>query len=81
MGSKPPQTRKGQQGFPFQTLPHSAGNGREKGGAGVLERNDKSGFVEESNLLVLNKLERLLTVCFKPKENYTRSELLKVNEK
>ena len=37
--------------------------------------------VEESNLLVLNKLERLLTVCFKPKENYTRSELLKVNEK
>ena len=23
----------------------------------------KSGFVEESNLLVLNKLERLLTVC------------------
>ena len=38
-------------------------------------------FVEESNLLVLNKLERLLTVCFKPKENYTRSELLKVNEK
>ena len=22
MGSKPPQTRKGQQGFPFQTLPH-----------------------------------------------------------
>ena len=41
----------------------------------------KSEFVEESNLLVLNKLERLLTVCFKPKENYTRSELLKVNEK
>ena len=48
----------------------------------------KSEFVEESNLLVLNKLERLLTVCkvkniddidfrcFKPKENYTRSELL-----
>ena len=29
----------------------------------------KSEFVEESNLLVLNKLERLLTVCFKPKEN------------
>ena len=22
MGSKPPQTRKGQRGFPFQTLPH-----------------------------------------------------------
>ena len=41
----------------------------------------KSEFVEESNLLVLNKLERLLTVCFSPKENYTRSELLKVNEK
>ena len=41
----------------------------------------RSEFVEESNLLVLNKLERLLTVCFKPKENYTRSELLKVNEK
>ena len=41
----------------------------------------KSEFVEESNLLVLNKLERLLTGCFKPKENYTRSELLKVNEK
>ena len=36
----------------------------------------KSEIVEESNLLVLNKLERLLTVCFKPKENYTRSELL-----
>ena len=44
-------------------------------------------------MLVLNKLELLLTVCkvkniddidfrcFKPKENYTRSELLKVNEK
>ena len=42
---------------------------------------DNSEFVEESNLLVLNKLERLLTVCFSPKENYTRSELLKVNEK
>lgn len=42
---------------------------------------DNSEFVEESNLLVLNKLERLLTVCFKPKETYTRSELLKVNEK
>ena len=42
---------------------------------------DNSEFVEESNLLVLNKLERLLTGCFKPKENYTRSELLKVNEK
>ena len=42
---------------------------------------NKSEFVEESNLLVLNKLERLLTVCFSPKENYTRSELLKVNEK
>ena len=49
---------------------------------------NKSGFVEKSNLLVLNKLERLLTVCkvkniddidfrcFKPKENYTRNELL-----
>ena len=24
---EPPQTRKGTQGFPFQTLPHSAGNG------------------------------------------------------
>ena len=46
--------------------------------------NGKSQFVEKSNLLVLNKLERLLTVCkvkniddidfrcFKPKENYTR---------
>ena len=42
MGSKPPQTRKGTQGFPFQTLPHSAGNGREKGGAGAPERNNKS---------------------------------------
>ena len=42
---------------------------------------DNSEFVEESNLLVLNKLERLLTGCFKPKETYTRSELLKVNEK
>ena len=46
MGSKPPQTRKGQQGFPFQTLPYSAENGREKGGAGAPERNNKSGFVE-----------------------------------
>ena len=44
MGSKPPQTRKGQQGFPFQTLPYSAENGREKGGAGAPERNNKSGF-------------------------------------
>ena len=42
MGSKPPQTRKGTQGFPFQTLPHSAGNDREKGGAGAPERNNKS---------------------------------------
>jgi len=33
MGSKPPQPRKGQQSFPFQSLPHHAGNGREKGGA------------------------------------------------
>ena len=48
--------------------------------------------MEESNLLVLNKLERLLTVCFKPKENqmehdtigyYARPDVLelKVNEK
>ena len=44
MGSKPPQTRKGTQGFPFQTLPHSAENGREKGGAGAPEKSDKSGF-------------------------------------
>ena len=35
MGPGPPQTRKGTQGFPFQTLPHSAGNGREKSGAGA----------------------------------------------
>ena len=33
MGSKPPQTRKGTQGFPFQSFPHHAGNGREKSGA------------------------------------------------
>ena len=46
MGSKPPQTRKGTQGFPFQTLSHSAGNGRKKGGADAPERNNKSGFVE-----------------------------------
>ena len=38
MGSKPPQTRKGTQGFPFQTLPHSAGNDREKGGAERLQK-------------------------------------------
>ena len=48
MGSKPPQTRKGTQGFPFQTLPHSAGNGRTKGGAGAPERNNKSGFIKEN---------------------------------
>lgn len=48
MGSKPPQTRKGTQGFPFQTLPHSAGNGREKGGAGAPERNNKSKFIKEN---------------------------------
>ena len=30
--------------FP-QTLPHSAGNGREKGGAGAPERNNKSVFL------------------------------------
>ena len=35
MGPGPPQTRKGTQGFPFHTLPHSAGNGREKSGAGA----------------------------------------------
>ena len=46
MGPEPPQTRKGQQGFPFQTLPRSAGNGRKKGGAGAPERNNKSEFVE-----------------------------------
>ena len=50
MGSKPPQTRKGQQSFPFQTLPYSAENGREKGGAGAPERNNKSGFMEETNM-------------------------------
>ena len=44
MGPGPPQTRKGTQGFPFQTLPHSAENGREKGGAGAPEKSDKSGF-------------------------------------
>ena len=44
MGSKPPQTRKGTQGFPFQTFPHNAGNGRKKGGAGAPERNNKSEF-------------------------------------
>ena len=48
MGSKPPQTRKGTQGFPFQTLPHSAENGREKGGAGAPERNNKSKFFQEA---------------------------------
>ena len=46
MGPGPPQTRKGTQGFPFQTLPHSAGNGREKGGAGAPEKNDKSELTE-----------------------------------
>ena len=35
MGSKPPQPRKGQQSFPFQSLPHRAGNGRKKSGAGA----------------------------------------------
>ena len=48
MGSKPPQTRKGTQGFPFQTLSHSAGNGRKKGGADAPERNNKSGFIKEN---------------------------------
>ena len=48
MGSKPPQPRKGTQGFPFQTLPHSAGNDREKGGAGAPERNNKSEFIKEN---------------------------------
>ena len=38
MGPEPPQTRKEQQSFPFQTLPHSAGNGREKGGAVRLQK-------------------------------------------
>jgi len=46
MGPGPPQTRKGTQGFPFQTLPHSTGNGRKKGDAGAPERNNKSEFVE-----------------------------------
>ena len=46
MGPGPPQPRKGQQGFPFQTLPHSAGNGREKGGADAPENIGKSEFME-----------------------------------
>ncbi len=29
----------------------------------MVKQSNKSGVVEESNLLVLNKLERLLTVC------------------
>ena len=44
MGSKPPQTRKGTQGFPFQTLPHYAGNGREKSGAVRLKKAEKMTF-------------------------------------
>ena len=60
---------------------HSIGGVLSLAGVIYSAQFNKSKFVEESNLLVLNKLERLLTVCFKPKENYTRSELLKVNEK
>ena len=60
MGSKPPQTRKGTQGFPFQTLPHSAGNGREKGGAGAPEKNDKSEFVCEKSV---NKRMLICVAC------------------
>ena len=44
MGSKPPQPRKGQQSFPFQTLPHHAGNGREKSGAVRLKKAEKMTF-------------------------------------
>ena len=44
MGPGPPQTRKGTQGFPFQTLPHSAGNGREKSGAGAPKKAYKIRF-------------------------------------
>ena len=44
MGSKPPQPRKGQQSFPFQSLPHRAGNGREKSGAVRLQKVEKMTF-------------------------------------
>ena len=44
MGSKPPQPRKGQQSFPFQSLPHRAGNGREKSGAVRLQKAEKLVF-------------------------------------
>ncbi len=57
MGSKPPQTRKETQGFPFQPLPHSAGNGREKGGAGAPERNNKSEFVRNRNFEVYSEVK------------------------
>ena len=35
MGSESSQTEKGTHYFPFQSLPHYAGNGREKSGAGA----------------------------------------------
>ncbi len=46
MGSKPPQPRKGQQSFPFQSFPHYAGNGREKGGAVRLKKSGENGVSE-----------------------------------
>ena len=46
MGSKPPQPRKGQQSFPFQSLPHHAGNGREKSGAVRLKKGGENGVSE-----------------------------------
>ena len=41
----------------------SESSGLLRGWIAVIRTIRKSGFVEESNLLVLNKLERLLTVC------------------
>ena len=35
----------------------------------IIRRSSYPSDLQESNLLVLNKLEQLLTVCFKPKEN------------
>ena len=58
MGSKPPQTRKGTHGFPFQTLPRSAGNGRKKGGAGAPERNDKSKF--DGMVILMKKIRAVM---------------------
>ena len=66
MGSKPPQPRKGQQSFPFQSLPHYAGNGREKSGAVRLwKTHDKKHIQKKSEIqkgFTLQTVDKVISI-------------------